>query len=496
MSRFRNVVCLPAGMLAVWLGPHAVSPAQEVSAPVTVTFAAQANRHPVSGFGGEWDPHFWTERNGRRGCNEAAWRALTDRIRGMGVSRVRTSVLPDWYEPENDNADPGVTDGAAFTWDSEQMRSLRRQLDFCQEAGIRVTLTWWCAPARVAGGKPYWLGFAGSKQWCSAPNDAAECAENVAAVLRHLLVDRGYSCIDAFTFMNEPDWTYLNDENRVDFGHYAEVCRAIHERLVREGLRERLELDLADDSSHRGWLQQTAAALGGVSDRLNAHSYVFSCEDPGYAPAMRAWVRDRVAWCGDLPFCVNELGTRHVQGAYTATDIETFERGFCVAQFALLGLNEGMTGALFWGLHDQYYYDGNPEDGSNGGLMKTNLMAYVTEGWRMRSAGEAWSLVCRGAPRGARAHSGVSDCPEVDGVALVPPDGGGVNLLLVNRADAARKVTLRGIPAGAVSLEKAEVSAFGRNGGSGPEARAWTETTGLELPPETFLLARLSGPKQ
>ncbi|HRZ18000.1 MAG TPA: hypothetical protein P5141_10605, partial [Candidatus Hydrogenedentes bacterium] len=68
--------------------------------------------------------------------------------------------------------------------------------------------------------------------------------------------------------------------------------------------------------------------------------------------------------------------------------------------------------------------------------------------------------------------------------------------LLVNRAGTARKVTLRGIPAREVSLEKAEISTFGRNGGSEPETRAWTEPPALELPPETFLLVRLSGPKK
>lgn len=455
-----------------------------------VTFLPTANKHPVSGFGGEWDPHFWRAPNTRRGCDEKAWETVLDRIRAIGVARVRMMLLPDWYEPDNDNSDPARTDGKAFTWDSEPMCSLYRQLDYCQKSGIRVNITWWCAPVRrQSDGAPYWMAFPNVKQWCSAPNDVEECAENVTAALHHLFVERGYSCIDAFTFCNEPDWTFFNNDNKVEFDYYATICRAIDARLKAAGLRQRLELDLADDSSHKGWLKQTVENLAGVADRYNAHSYVFSCQDADYPNAMRAWVRECVKQCGDKPFNVNELGTRHYQGAYTATDVDTFERAFCVAQFAILGLNEGMTGALFWGLYDQYYYDGNdPNDGSNGGMMKTNLMAYLTEGWRLRPTGQAWTLVCHGAPRESRAHPGTSTDPGVDAVALELPGGAGTNVLLVNRTTAPCNVRLDAIPLTPNAANSAKISAFGRAGLAELDASAFYTTNSVKAPPETVLL--------
>jgi hypothetical protein len=218
-------------------------------------------------------------------------------------------------------------------------------------------------------------------------------------------------------------------------------------------------------SVHRGWLKQSVEALQGVADRYNAHSYIFSCEDEGYPEAMGKWIGERVKQCGESPFSTNELGTRHYQGAYTAKDVETFERAFCVAHFAIIGLNEGMTGALFWGLYDQYYYDGaDPNDGSNGGLMKTNLMAYVDEDWRLRPTGQAWTLVCHGAPRGARVHPGQSTDANVDAVALVLPEDCGANVLLVNRAKTPRSVRLDGLPMEGQALGVPEVTILGRNG--------------------------------
>ena len=476
-------------IVLVLISPKAAS--QETNMKnATITFAEKANRHSVSGFGGEWDPHFWRAPNVRRGCDEKAWSTVQDRIRSIGIARVRMMLMPDWYEPDNDNSDPAQTNRTAFTWDSEPMKSLYRHLDFCQETGIRVTLTWWCAPVkRQSDGAPYWLAFPNVKEWCSAPNDVAECAENVVAGLRYLLEERAYTCIDAFTFMNEPDWTFFNNDNVVDFDYYAKICRAIHEKLKAAGLRQHIELDLADDSMHRGWIKQSVDNLVGIGDRYNAHSYIFSCEDSGYPNAMRAWVRERVKQCGDKPFSTNELGTRHYQGAYTATDVETFERAFCVSQFAILGLNEGMTGALFWGLYDQYYYDGkNPVDGSNGGLMKTNLMAYVTDKWRIRPTGQAWTLICTGAPRQARVHPGSSDDTDVDAVALSLPHEAGTNILLVNRAKATRSVQLKGIPTNRHGVHTARITSFGRNGLKEPESREWTETSVLELPSETLVL--------
>ena len=418
---------------------------EEIIQEVTATFSKASNQHPVWGFGGEWDPHFWCSQNTRRGCDEEQWKRLTDNIRDMGVSRVRMMIQPTWYEPENDNDDPTMINWDGFTWDSDNMLSLYRYLDFCQEAGIHVTLTWWCAPVHSSG-KPYWLACQGSKQWCAAPNDVAACAENVAAALVYLIEKKGYACIDAFTFVNEPDWTFLNDENKIDFEYYAEICRAIDTRLKTEGIRNKLVLDLADASAHRGWLKQSVEALQGVADRFNSHSYIFSCEDEGYPDVIRQWITERVKQCGVQPFSINELGTRHYKGAYSVTDLESFERGFLVAQCAILGLNAGMDSALFWGLHDQYYYDGNPEDGSNGGLMKTNLMAYRDEEWRLRCSGQAWSLICRAAPYGARVYPGHTTDADMDAIALALPENKGMNILVVNRNLEPRSLKFKELP--------------------------------------------------
>ncbi len=343
---------------------------------------------------------------------------------------------------------------------------------------------------RQLDGKPYWLAYPEVKQWCSAPNDVDECVENVVAGLQYLVRERGYSCVDAFTFVNEPDWTFFNNDNEVKFDYYAEICRAIDARLKAVGLRDRIALDLADASTHRGWLKQSVEALAGVADRYNAHAYIFSCEDKDYPAAMGAWIGARVKTCGDRPFSTNELGTRHYRGAYTATDVETFQRAFCVAQYALLGLNEGMTGALFWGLYDQYYYDGDdPDDGSNGGMMKTNLMAYVDQDWRLRPTGQAWTLVCQAAPRGARVHPGTSTDPDVDGVALVLPKGD-TRVLLVNRATTPRTVHPGALPGNPKRAEAPKVTIFGRDGlrrGTPGNDRAVT------LPGESLVLLSFAG---
>ena len=64
----------------------------------------------------------------------------------MDIHRLRVMVLPQWYEPENDNDDPDLINWDKFTFNSPEMQSLYRELDLAQQQQMEVTLTLWGAP--------------------------------------------------------------------------------------------------------------------------------------------------------------------------------------------------------------------------------------------------------------------------------------------------------------------------------------------------------------
>src|SRR5699024_8956488 len=89
--------------------------------------------------GVEFDPHFFSQNLTRNdGAKSADWELIVRRVRSMELQKFRVMVLPEWYEPVNDNEDPNVTDWDKFTFRSQEMHSLYKVLDLAQELEIEV----------------------------------------------------------------------------------------------------------------------------------------------------------------------------------------------------------------------------------------------------------------------------------------------------------------------------------------------------------------------
>jgi hypothetical protein len=114
------------------------------------------------GFGGEWDPKFFTmgtfqntatDFTNEVTVTEADWQLSLKRLRWMRPPIVRVMMCFGWCHPRG-------------TWSTNtvHMRSLYRHLDFCQEQGIEVILTEWGI------GDKQWLGVPGvGERGCLRP---------------------------------------------------------------------------------------------------------------------------------------------------------------------------------------------------------------------------------------------------------------------------------------------------------------------------------------
>lgn len=174
--------------------------------------------------GAELDAHFHANHVPRsEGSKVEDWaNVIVPRIKDMQVQSLRVMVLPQWYEPQNDNDDPAVADNGGFCFDAPQMQSLYPILDLAQEMGIPVTIVPWGATPESF--------MSSRKGWIVLPENHEEYAENISALLCHLIKDRKYDCIDEVTPGNEPDgWGMPSSE-------YVSLCKTLHARLEKDRL--------------------------------------------------------------------------------------------------------------------------------------------------------------------------------------------------------------------------------------------------------------------
>ena len=405
------------------------------------------NAHPINGFGCEWDPKLLYAPSIEKGASAADLELVAERIELLNIARVRVMVLPEWFEPRNDNDDPAVTDFSAMHFESagklNEMESLWAYLDVCEEKGVKVTLTWWGASTGTANP---WLAAKGVTDWVSAPNNLDEMAENVSALLRYAVAGKGYTCIDSVILQNEPYYSYQTAPGTVDFENYAEYYKTVRARLDKDGLGG-IALIGSDDSTDFGWYQNAVGALSDTVQGFNSHSYNFRAADFLLGEKIRDFTAQRTALT-DKPFFYGEFGDGSTVGAYSTLTVDDYERGLFLGIHAINTLKAGSTGSLYWPLHDVYYYSGPENDGNNGGLMHMGLFGFKTEEWKIRPTYHAWGLICNAALSGNEVYDVTGETDWLEAVATKTPSGHW-SVLADNRTPSAQTIRLDAAAIGA-----------------------------------------------
>jgi len=422
----------------------------EESRTYALKLAETANQHKIDAFGAEWDPKFFTSFNLAQGVTEEDFDLIKERIRKLGIARVRMMILPEWLEPQNDNDDPDVADPAGFTVDSEEIQCVIRYLQACEELGVKVTLTWWGASVSQSG----WLCYKDVKDWISAPNSYPEMAENICYLINYVRNELKLSCVTDVILQNEGSYSFREDNTSpVNADHYCEYVRTVRARLDKEGLGD-ITLVGSDDAENFDWFEKNVKGLTGTVGKFNSHNYAWDVKDYALDAIIRDFLVPRIKLAGDTPFFMGEFGDGHSQGAYMVTDAETYTRGLYIAAFTVNALKLGASGALYWPLHNvYYYYSGNPDDGSNGGLMSMGLFAYKNENWKPRPVYYSWGLVCNTAVPGSEVYDIEGNTDHFcDAVAVKNPSGEWA-FLLVNRSSKPQTLKISAEALGGAAME-------------------------------------------
>ncbi len=337
----------------------------------------------LEAIGAELDPHFFSQNVTRDdGAKEEDWQYVVERVKKMELQKFRVMVLPQWYEPENDNDDPFTTDKSRFTFDSPEMHALYKVLDLAQEQQMEVCIVVWGCPLYVSLLDPAYshvkTSFMADQDkegvWITGPTDYDEWAENFSTLIKHLIEERRYSCVKEITPMNEPDGGPL-----LTSAEYMKMAKTLDARFKTDGIREKVRFNLSDNTDTRTfYLEDCAENLSEVADIFNSHTYIFGYDTPN--SVIYNWEKNNVtiAARAGKKHLVGEFGSNQCVGATRQRDIDLYARGVLMTRLVLNFLNAGASGVSYWSLIDQYY----GKDADYQQMQQLGLWKYVKEAYR------------------------------------------------------------------------------------------------------------------
>lgn len=428
MSKVRTILLLSLCLLAAVSWLTAKSNVEDNS--IIIKVPSNPNHFPLSGIGVQFDPYFFSHNIPmENGAKESDWyNVIVPRVKSMRIQNFRVGVMPQWWEPYNDNDDPYVINDNGLTWDSYDMLSLYKVLDLAEDTGAEVNLVLWGCPIGASlstGGKKikflgrHFLADEGTF-WVTGPANPEEFAENFVALLHHLIVDKKYTCVKEITPFNEPE------SRVVDIDKYVACFKAIDRRLKKMGLRKKVQMVASDNIGRNiSFLQQCADKLRKEADVFSSHTYNF-----GYNSSdedIFKWEDNNCAYSKGKPHIVAEFGSNVPR----QTDIDAYERGVLLCRLAIDFLNAGANGVSYWTLNDHY----RNVESSYANMQKLGLWRYIndvyksesfyssaTEDYYVRPQYYAYSLLTRFVRRGDKVYPLSMEQKALSGIALLHTD--------------------------------------------------------------------------
>ena len=407
------------------------------SSPIRVEVPLESNLHQLLGVGVEFPPFFHSINVPRgEGARTEDWiKVVVPRVKSMKIQRYRVGVFPEWWELYNDNDDSDVINDKGFVWNGIEMSSLYKVLDLAEQTGADVSLVFWGCLTNtgiLTGGKN--IKYIGRhfladlrNNWITGPYDTKEFAENITALLYHLIVKRSYTCIKEITPFNEPDG------NVVGVDRYIECVKALDNYLKIYKLRDKVKIVASDNMGNSfNYLSKCVEGLDNIADIFCSHVYSF-----GYGSRnsdIVNWEKKNLGFVSPSgrPHIIGEFGSDQCVGASRQTDIDLYERGVLLCRLVIDYLNAGAVSVSYWNLFDHYRNLNTTYEGMQQlGLWKYINSVYESEeyynpktrDYEARPHYYAYSLLTRFIRKGDKAFPLTIDKDYFSGIALQHEDG-------------------------------------------------------------------------
>jgi hypothetical protein len=269
--------------------------------------------------------------------NERAWQQLRNHVRWLGLNWIRVELSQLMYEPQR----------GEFDWNNDEMQTLYRILDYCQQNGVDVFLQqMWTEVG--------WNAFPGVHPLISAPVSLEDYGEGLAVLVDYLVRQKKYTCIKYVCITNEPPggtWGYWWSS-----GSYPCVPLSSGLKAVWEALR-RKNLDLPVSGPDWTDLPPFDASKLDFDEYLGAydiHSYQgVGAREQAVLSRWADWAHAR-----NKPFFLSEMGDMRLGWGGRDPGPRTFAAALSNAEAIVRGIRAGVDGFNRWSLVNRGDLDG------------------------------------------------------------------------------------------------------------------------------------------
>src|SRR3989344_5450659 len=379
----------------------------------------------VMGFGAELDPVLFSSNNLNRGVTEADWTLNTQKLKDLNVGIIRLMMQLNWA-----TSDPNLMN---WNYNSQQMKSVFKYLDFACQNNITVILTDW--------------GWSVRNSLYANPTDP-RFGQGIAMYLDEFINKRGYSCIKYLIVGNEPD-----NEIELQYGMdaYETMYRNVDAALKAKGIRNLVKLTGPDMGGQWSFMGDAVSRLKDILDTYDFHRYASTSETSNFGlPGTWESLWSHLdMWRGDVNYrdsnasgkqlLLTEMGN---DGGTTNSHplIDTFEYALHMADYGTTLLITRINTGIAWTMHDVYYFDG-------GQFMEWGMWRYKNNNWSIRPWGQSFGLLIKHAPRGS-IQAPINGTPtqtpalsQYHAAAVKRPDGKW-SIFLVNRTTSSVTMTV------------------------------------------------------
>ena len=416
--------------------PDSISTAPEPrpkppSEPLAMTVSDEPSVRRFLGFGAETDFYFTLNKNTERGVGPDDIALLTARMAEMKLVTGRVFFSYNWWEPAE-----GRRGGMTAEW-----KDFLNSLTMMKNAGTEVNICPWGDYFAYAAWQEVSYG-----QRSPQGEAIAKTADSLCSMLRHLIIDLGYTNVRYLTLVNEPD---NQPENPYDHELYMELAVLVDRTLRDMGLRDNIYIVGADASawgeSVDRWFKKTFDSdTERIFDGYASHTYAYKLPDMA---KVGKWIKNRVDLLDKIrkhtDMIVGEFGMYGEEnGTYWQPKSLTYEYGLFIGAFSLAAVNNGAAQILNWNLTDTYVTLDNSQMSSGDENFRTGygLWQYKDFNWAAKPGFYSFSMLSSKTAAGDAVYPVTSENKDVFGSVFVSPSGE-LTLAVVNISDKAFLVT-------------------------------------------------------
>lgn len=309
------------------------------------------------GFGAEWDSRAYNFN----GVNDDDFKLITERIKWMKIPIVRIMMQTKWCYSQS----------LGYDWNNENMNLLYRHLDFCQKNGIEVVLCDW-------GIEVDWLAVDGISK-----TDDPKYLEVIGNYLDYLVNQKNYTCIKYFNLVNEPNYEVGN------FERWKNGVDQLFQVLKDKNLYSKIKIAAPGFSNDKEWFLNTVDEIRYALEVYDVHLYAWkeSTSKGGVQNILKElfdYAKSLDQYSGRKLFFVSEAGMRDGQSAAISTQIDSFDYGVFMTDYAIQAVHAGANAVLAWMLDDNSHPD------FQWGLWRNKQNDLTFRPWFY-----TWSLLCR-----------------------------------------------------------------------------------------------------